>query len=84
MAVVIVACSRLLVSEKQASICCRADQQSRLNCDYCDEHISISFQINFISPDVLAIYYSEGISDVKSTVTQYLWLAKSDQNKRND
>ena len=73
MAVVIVACSRLLVSEKQASICCRADQQSRLNCDYnCDEHISISFQINFISPDVLAIYYSEDISDVKSTVVVYL------------
>ena len=28
--------------------------------------------------------YSEDISDVTSTVTQYLWLAKSDQNKRND
>ena len=24
------------------------------------------------------------ISDVTSIVTQYLWLAKSDQNKRND
>ena len=28
-------------------------------------------------------YNGENISDVRSTVTQYLWLAKSDQN-RND
>ena len=27
---------------------------------------------------------SEDISDVTNTITQYLWLAKSDQNKRND
>ena len=27
---------------------------------------------------------SEEISDVTSTVMQYLWLAKSDRNKRND
>ena len=27
---------------------------------------------------------SEDISDVTSNVTQYLWLAKSDLNKRND
>ena len=30
------------------------------------------------------IGYSEDISDVASTVTQYSWLAKSDKNKRND
>ena len=30
------------------------------------------------------IDYSEDVSDVMSIVTQYLWLAKSDQNKRND
>ena len=29
-------------------------------------------------------YNSEDISDVTNTITQYLWLAKSDQNKRND
>ena len=28
-------------------------------------------------------YNSEDISDVTNTITQYLWLAKSDQNKRN-
>ena len=28
--------------------------------------------------------YSEDTSDVTNTVTQFLWLAKSDQNKRND
>ena len=28
--------------------------------------------------------YSEDIGDVTSTVTQYLGLAKSDQNKRSD
>ena len=28
--------------------------------------------------------YSEDISDVTSSVMQYLWLSKSDQNKRND
>ena len=32
----------------------------------------------------MVIAYSEDISDVTSTVAQYLWLAKSDQNKRND
>ena len=31
-----------------------------------------------------ALAYSEDISDFTSAVTQYLWLAKSDQNKRND
>ena len=34
--------------------------------------------------DRLLLLYSEDISDVTSTVTQYSWLAKSDKNKRND
>ena len=37
----------------------------------------------FESPAELQ-YNSEDISDVTNTITQYLWLAKSDQNKRND
>ena len=35
--------------------------------------------------DLYVMKYNSGnISDVRSTVTQYLWLVKSDQNKRND
>ena len=30
------------------------------------------------------IDYSEDIGDITSTVRQYSWLAKSDQNKKND
>ena len=41
------------------------------------------FPLGLYCPLLILFCYSEDIS-VTSTVTQYLWLTKSDQNKRND